>query len=102
MKLYRIKSGIVIEKDSVFYLLKNEQWDHFVNDDQLFAKMTSLTSKLKPEGNGSDLIKAELIPPIQSQEIWAAGVTYYRSKVGRQEESKTTGGADFYARVYEA
>ncbi|MBT1705649.1 fumarylacetoacetate hydrolase family protein, partial [Chryseosolibacter indicus] len=30
------------------------------------------------------------------------GVTYYRSKVGRQEESKSAGGSDFYARVYEA
>jgi 2-dehydro-3-deoxy-D-arabinonate dehydratase len=29
-------------------------------------------------------------------------VTYLRSKVGRQEESKAAGGGDFYARVYEA
>jgi 2-dehydro-3-deoxy-D-arabinonate dehydratase len=40
--------------------------------------------------------------PIGSQELWACGVTYLRSKVGRQEESKTSGAADFYAKVYEA
>ena len=44
----------------------------------------------------------EIQAPIQSQEVWASGVTYLRSKVGRQEESKNAGGSDFYARVYEA
>jgi 2-dehydro-3-deoxy-D-arabinonate dehydratase len=34
--------------------------------------------------------------------LWACGVTYLRSKIGRQEESKEAGGGDFYARVYEA
>jgi 2-dehydro-3-deoxy-D-arabinonate dehydratase len=42
------------------------------------------------------------MPPINAQELWACGVTYFRSKVGRQEESKAAGGGDFYARVYEA
>jgi 2-dehydro-3-deoxy-D-arabinonate dehydratase len=37
-----------------------------------------------------------------NQELWACGVTYYRSMVGRQEESKASGGADFYGKVYEA
>ena len=37
-----------------------------------------------------------------SGELWACGVTYLRSKIGRQEESKDAGGGDFYARVYEA
>ncbi|MCU7552287.1 hypothetical protein OCK74_24420 [Chitinophagaceae bacterium LB-8] len=50
------------------------------------------------------LIFATLFPaPIGSkQELWACGVTYLRSKIGRQEESKDAGGGDFYARVYEA
>jgi 2-dehydro-3-deoxy-D-arabinonate dehydratase len=44
-----------------------------------------------------------LLAPIGSrQELWACGVTYLRSKIGRQEESKDAGGGDFYARVYEA
>jgi 2-dehydro-3-deoxy-D-arabinonate dehydratase len=40
--------------------------------------------------------------PIQSQEVWAAGVTYYRSRTARMEESKDAGGGSFYDKVYEA
>jgi 2-dehydro-3-deoxy-D-arabinonate dehydratase len=47
-------------------------------------------------------VESHILPPIKSQEVWACGVTYYRSKVGRQEESKETGGSIFYSRVYEA
>ena len=48
-------------------------------------------------------IKDELITPCwHNQELWACGVTYLRSKIGRQEESKDAGGGDFYAKVYEA
>lgn len=39
-----------------------------------------------------------LLPPIDQQEVWAAGVTYKRSKVARMEES--TSGASFYDMVY--
>lgn len=42
----------------------------------------------------------KLLPPVDLQEIWAAGVTYERSKVARMEESE--GGGDFYDRVYAA
>src|SRR5262245_51692768 len=38
--------------------------------------------------------------PIDTQEVWASGVTYLRSKVARMEESDHAG--DFYDRVYEA
>ena len=40
--------------------------------------------------------------PIESQEVWAAGVTYYRSREARMEESEATGGDRFYDLVYEA
>jgi 2-dehydro-3-deoxy-D-arabinonate dehydratase len=102
MKIFRVKSGIVIQHDSGYYLLQHEPWDQFINDDALFSKVTAIIAKRKVTPGCDALLEAELLPPIHSQEIWAAGVTYYRSKVGRQEESKTTGGADFYARVYEA
>lgn len=99
MKLYKTKNGIVIEKDNKFYASKQD-WNSFVNDDHLFQKAQALTSSLKAQSN--DLLQ-ELLPPIgEQQELWACGVTYLRSKVGRQEESKATGGSDFYAKVYEA
>ncbi|MEJ7768835.1 MAG: fumarylacetoacetate hydrolase family protein [Chitinophagaceae bacterium] len=40
--------------------------------------------------------------PIGSQEVWAAGVTYLRSKTARMEESMESGGATFYDKVYDA
>jgi 2-dehydro-3-deoxy-D-arabinonate dehydratase len=40
--------------------------------------------------------------PIGKQEVWAAGVTYYRSRDARMEEAKSAGGGDFYDRVYAA
>ncbi len=40
------------------------------------------------------------LPPIDVQDVWAAGVTYERSRAARQEEAKD--GGDVYARVYTA
>ena len=44
------------------------------------------------------LATVNLLPPIDQQEVWAAGVTYKRSRAARMEESLTA--ADFYDRVY--
>jgi len=41
-----------------------------------------------------------LLPPIEKQEVWAAGVTYLRSKTARMEESDFS--ATAYDRVYDA
>ncbi|MDY3555342.1 fumarylacetoacetate hydrolase family protein [Gemmata sp. JC717] len=38
--------------------------------------------------------------PVDQQEVWAAGVTYKRSKIAREEES--VGAAQFYDKVYSA
>jgi len=43
---------------------------------------------------------ADLRAPIESQEVWGAGVTYYRSRIARMAESKE--GGDFYDQVYDA
>jgi 2-dehydro-3-deoxy-D-arabinonate dehydratase len=43
-----------------------------------------------------------ILAPIESQEVWAAGVTYLRSKAARMAESEVAGGGDFYDRVYHA
>jgi len=102
MRLYRTVSGILIEHERSVFSIENEEWDAFVNDDGLYQKLTSLISKLKPIRGQGVPSESQLLPPIGTQEIWASGVTYYRSKVGRQEESKLSGGSDFYARVYEA
>ncbi len=41
-----------------------------------------------------------LLAPLDRQEVWAAGVTYQRSKIAREEESR--GAAAFYDKVYTA
>lgn len=42
----------------------------------------------------------EYLPPLEHQEVWAAGVTYQRSKTARMEESKSS--ANLYDKVYDA
>lgn len=102
MKLYRSKQGIVIEAGTSFYLIKDKSWDSFINDDQLYEKMEQIIQDTPPDPTGKELVAHDLLAPLESQEIWASGVTYYRSRVGRQEESAGSGGGGFYARVYEA
>ena len=100
MRLYKAKSGVIIEKENKFYSAANENWDTFINDDSLLQKMEQRIQSL-PVSAG-DMAKDIMAPIGSSQELWACGVTYLRSKVGRQEESKASGGADFYGKVYEA
>ena len=100
MKIYRTKAGIVIENEGKFFLAKDEQWEQWINDDNILQKARNTIAN-GTEG-GSELIKELLAPMGSNQELWACGVTYLRSKIGRQEESKEAGGGDFYARVYEA
>lgn len=101
MKVYKTKTGIIMEKENKFYLSK-EDWDSFFNDDHLFKKIESLIQSANEIENANKIIKEEILAPVGSQELWACGVTYLRSKEGRQEESKGAGGGDFYAKVYEA
>lgn len=102
MKLYKTKGRIVIEKDDSLYLLEEQDWDMFVNDDDLRSKMVELTQRMDPDPDAARLLESGLEAPIQSQEVWASGVTYYNSKLAREAESKTAGGGQFYARVYKA
>jgi 2-dehydro-3-deoxy-D-arabinonate dehydratase len=44
----------------------------------------------------------KFLPPLDAQEVWAAGVTYVRSKDARERESASTGASRFYDLVYTA
>lgn len=102
MNVYNLKNGILIEADKSAYLLKNRDWDSFINDDNLYDKLSEITQTAEPISGPADALKNELLPPIGSQEIWASGVTYSNSKLARQAESAESGGGEFYARVYVA
>jgi len=100
MRLYRTDSGCVLEHDTTCYLLPNCSWDELITRDDLEAHLRDKVSSgsLQPIRLQDVLILA----PIGAQEVWAAGVTYYRSRDARMEESKSVGGGDFYDRVYTA
>ena len=102
MKLYKIKTGILAESSGKYYLVKKTGWDEFFNDNHLAVKIRKLEKTARPVKNGPALIKSSIMAPISNQEIWASGVTYENSKLGRQEESKNSGGGQFYAHVYTA
>jgi 2-dehydro-3-deoxy-D-arabinonate dehydratase len=56
--------------------------------------------RLDPDRPPLPISSVRLLPPVDDQEIWAAGVTYIRSKVAREEESEQ--GGSFYDLVYSA
>ncbi len=102
MKLYNIDEGIVLVYRGKQTLCAGEDWDSLINH----TSLTDYLRQLHDSGRswtGVDVVTATtLLPPMQRQELWASGVTYLRSKVERQEESREAGAADFYQRVYEA
>lgn len=93
MILYRATSGPVIERDGQFHEIARD-WDELLNEDDLARALEKTT---RPIGRPDTLLA-----PIGSQEVWAAGVTYWRSRDARMDESKAAGGGSFYDRVYEA
>jgi 2-dehydro-3-deoxy-D-arabinonate dehydratase len=102
MKLYRTNAGCVIEHENVFYSAGDASWDGLVCRDDLADYLErSLAGLGKLASNPLD-DPGSLAAPIGTQEVWAAGVTYFRSRDARMEESKTAGGGDFYDRVYRA
>ncbi len=100
MKLYKTTTGIIISYQEHLYAVADTSWDIFINNDALYTKMSALVNTLAPLNKSLDHFT--ILAPLESQELWACGVTYLRSKVGRQEESKAAGGSDFYAKVYDA
>lgn len=98
MKLYRTKNGIVAEQSGSFYEIRANSWDEVVVREDLLGYLSQQIQKAQRVGDP----KGELRAPIGSQEVWAAGVTYFRSRNARMEESKSAGGGDFYDRVYQA
>ena len=97
MRLYRTSGCCFVEEDSTWYRLPDEDWQALTTRDDLRAYLQREILKLEPCA-----AEQELLAPIGEQEVWAAGVTYYRSRTARMEESQTAGGGSFYDRVYHA
>src|SRR5271170_5251303 len=102
MKLYRTASGYIVEHHDKFYASGDTSWDQLVTRENLEAHLTETLQHQEPLAGSFAEIESGLLPPIGTQEVWASGVTYYRSRNARMEESKSAGGGDFYDRVYRA
>ncbi|MGH9582379.1 MAG: fumarylacetoacetate hydrolase family protein [Bryobacteraceae bacterium] len=99
MKLYRTRNGCFIETDSIWYRLDDADWHTLTTREDLRVYLESRLADSQPS---SPPDRFSLLAPIASQEVWAAGVTYYRSRTARMEESQSAGGGSFYDRVYSA
>lgn len=103
MKLYKTLRGILLEHSDSWHVL-HADWDNLVNRDNLHGYLKNLASKA-PSVDGAEArrwIEQGGMAPIGRQEVWAAGVTYLRSRDARMDEAKDSGGADLYDRVYDA
>ena len=103
MRLYRTRRGNLLENQDKLWLF-DKGWDELINRSDLHGHLLNAVSRHKEVSalEAADLMEQDLLAPIGSQEVWAAGVTYLRSRDARMEESKESGGASFYDKVYEA
>jgi 2-dehydro-3-deoxy-D-arabinonate dehydratase len=104
MKLYNSRSGILLQHNEFFFVI-DEPWDVLINNDDLEGHLLSKTKKAKQISQGEQakwLNDDSILPPIGQQEVWAAGVTYLKSRDARMEESQSPGAASLYDRVYDA
>ncbi|HEV9037790.1 MAG TPA: fumarylacetoacetate hydrolase family protein [Puia sp.] len=104
MKLYRTRRGTLVN-DGQDYRLLDQPWEQLINRSELHRYLRSLLSGAAtlPAAEADALLKGQLMAPIGTgQEVWAAGVTYLRSRDARMEESAESGGATFYDKVYVA
>lgn len=99
MKIYKTLEGIVIERNGDYYFKEVMDWDNFINTDPLVDHIESVLPTFK-RINKEDFVQLKILAPVSKQEVWAAGVTYLRSRDARIEESKDAGGGTFYDKVY--
>lgn len=98
MKLYRTTQGVYVEQNGNYYDVSVKSWDELISSADFHARVRAATG-----GKAVTSFEAStVLAPVGSQEVWAAGVTYYRSRNARMEESKDAGGGSFYDRVYAA
>ncbi|MCO5234853.1 MAG: fumarylacetoacetate hydrolase family protein [Chitinophagaceae bacterium] len=103
MKLYKTRKGNILEHEGAYYNT-NADFDALINRDGLYEHLLqSLPNFSRLSENEAAAFKNDpALAPIGNQEVWAAGVTYMRSRDARMEESKESGGATFYDKVYVA
>jgi 2-dehydro-3-deoxy-D-arabinonate dehydratase len=97
MHLFRTLHGPLALHAGRYHALFDVAWDALVARDDLRAVLLERIASAPVVG-----APTEILAPVVSQDVWAAGVTYWRSRAARMEESKDAGGGSFYDRVYSA
>ena len=100
MMIYNTLAGLRILFEDKWYLIDYVGWDELVGMESMFDFLLNRINQAEAEDQEPTL--DDVVPPVGNQEIWAAGVTYFKSRTARMEESKASGGSDFYDRVYNA
>jgi 2-dehydro-3-deoxy-D-arabinonate dehydratase len=103
MKLYKIaKCSVLVVKDAAYVI--DQDWDKLINRDNLAAYLQDIAADAIPLSDEvfAEFMNGGVLPPIGSQEVWAAGVTYLKSRDARMEESEKSGAASLYDKVYDA
>lgn len=90
--------------DGTNFLGPELDWDDLLGREQLSKLLAAEAQNWETisDEKAKALIQEGLLAPMGNQEIWAAGVTYYRSRTARIEESSDSGGGTFYDKVYVA
>jgi 2-dehydro-3-deoxy-D-arabinonate dehydratase len=102
MLLYRTIAGPIVSQDAKLHRLANMAWGELINHNDLLTILRDSIAR-GAEIQDGHLHPASMLSPIaDAQEVWAAGVTYFRSRDARMEESAQAGGGSFYDRVYSA
>ena len=102
MQLYKTREGAVLVNQNKVFLL-TQDWDTIINRSNLYQHLMQLSQISEPLAyDRSQQLLNRVQAPIGNQEVWAAGVTYLRSRDARMEESKESGASDVYSKVYEA
>jgi 2-dehydro-3-deoxy-D-arabinonate dehydratase len=103
MQLYRTHQGNFVVDNNDAYEIRHE-WDEILSTENLHGHLKKIIQALSPVVDATVVaeITKQPLAPIGQQELWAAGVTYLRSRDARMEESKESGGADCYQKVYTA
>ncbi len=99
MLLYRTDDGLVLVTQGRSLRLADLSLDEILQDRAPLALLEAHAERATEVDGATPQV---LAAPIGSQDVWAAGVTYFRSRDARMDEARASGGATFYDRVYEA
>ncbi len=95
--VYRVAQGLALQRGEDFFHLPEANLDTLFQHEEPARWLSEQLAQAKPIAAPD-----RFLAPIQTQEVWAAGVTYLRSRDARMDESKDAGGGSFYDRVYDA